>query len=63
MMAARKFTAAEDAMIRRAHAGHIHMRDLARQMRTSYGAIYRRMEEMDLPRRKPDARRIWGNVA
>ena len=63
MMARRTFTTTEDDMIRRAHAGEIHMRDLARHLRTSYGAIYRRMEEMDLPRRKPDPRSIWMKAA
>jgi hypothetical protein len=57
MMRPRSFNPAEDTLIREAHAGQIHMRDLARALRTSYGAIYRRMNELGLSRRKPDARR------
>lgn len=54
----RTFTAAEDAIIRATHAGQIHMRDAARQLGAGYGAIYRRMEQLDLPRRKPHPARI-----
>ncbi len=56
-MSRRILTADEDAMIREAHQGKLHMRELARKLRCSYEVIYRRMEELDLPRRKPDPRR------
>lgn len=55
----RTFSPAEDALIRSAHSGCLPMRELSRRLGAGYGAIYRRMEEIDLPRRKPDARSPW----
>lgn len=59
----RIFSPAEDAVIRGAHAGQMHMRKVAHALNAGLGQIYRRMEELDLPRRKPDARRVWRMVA
>ena len=63
MNPSRAFTPAEDALIRQAHAGRMHMRDLSRALRAGLGAIYRRMEELDLPRRKRDPRSVWRRAA
>lgn len=58
-MPPRDFTLKEDEMIRQAHAGEIKMIDLARALRASLKTIYRRMEQIDLPRRRPDNRSQW----
>jgi hypothetical protein len=52
----RIFTAEEDALIRRAHAGELHMRELRTRLRTDLLRVYRRMAELGLPYRKPDRR-------
>lgn len=53
----RQFTPAEDAIIRAAHAGQMAMREASAQLRCGSGAIYRRMDELGLPRRRADCRR------
>lgn len=63
MSVRRTFTPAEDAVIRGAHAGQNHMRKVAKALNAGLGAIYRRMEELDLPRRKPDGRSPWRHAA
>lgn len=63
MSARRIFTPAEDAVIRGAHAGNMHMRKVAKALNAGLGQIYRRMEELDLPRRKPDGRSCWRQAA
>lgn len=53
----RRFTAAEDKIIRAAHAGEISMRVAAARLRCGNDTLYRRMDELDLPRRRADSRR------
>jgi len=53
----RRFTPAEDKIIRIAHAGEMPIRVAAARLRCGNDAIYRRMDELGLPRRRADSRR------
>lgn len=56
MFGRRVFSDAERDLIRRAHAGEMHMRALRERLRTGLPSIYREMRAMGLPYRKPDRR-------
>lgn len=61
-MTRRILTAEEDELIRKAHRGEIGIREAARTLRCSNEIIYRRWEELRLPRRRPSHSRPPGPV-
>lgn len=52
----RMFSSQEEELMRRAHRGGMHMRQLCAELRAGSGTIYRHMAALGLGYRKPDCR-------